>query len=466
MNMEGKTVICHQCVGEKYVKSVIKAQGTTEYPCSYCERKRTSMPIYAISALMHQVFKGYYEPENAEYYFGFNGGDTAQIIISQELIVDEDVAQDIYDELCKNHNPRHANEGVNYSDEFTYSSRQFSLDRLNRAWEKMKGSLCEEARFFNSSVKEFLDDLFSDLDDFRIDNSQSPINTLTQGNRLYRARVFESKQEAVDALRHPERNFGPPPPSLARSGRMNAQGISVFYGATTPDVAISEVRPPVGSFVIVAPFEPRKELRILDISALDALVFSKQSVFHPDTIKILEKTAFLKTFSHKMTLPVFGKRQDDEYLITQAIAEYLSVSQDYKLDGISFRSTQVKNERQSRGRKNDNGYNVVLFSKSSGVMYSAENERTYQVSLMDQLDEDSDYFVSSIHLLENEHEIISSWQHSTLKKKDESLELIVSGLNYFYIQGVSYQKRKTHIQQGKPVKRRSESLRQVKVDRF
>lgn len=458
--MEDEKVICHQCMGEKYVKSVIKAQGTTEYRCSYCTSKRKSMPIYAVSDLMHQVFKDYYEPENAEYDFGLDGGDSAQIIISIELGVDEEIAQDIYDELYKRHNPRHANEGMRYSDEFTYSSRQLSSDRLNRAWEKMKNSLCEEARFFNRPVKEFLDDLFSDLDNFRIDNSQSPINTLTQDKRLYRARVFESRHEAADALRHPERNFGPPPPSLARSGRMNAPGISVFYGATTPDIAVSEVRPPVGSFVVVAPFEPRKELRILDISALDALVFSRQSVFNPDTIKSLETTAFLKTFSHKMTLPVFGKRQDDEYLITQAIAEYLSVSQDYRLDGISFRSTQVKNESQKSRRRNDTGYNVVLFSKSSGVMYSSENERTYQVTLMDQPEEDDDYFSSSIHLLENKN----SWYQPTFKNKDESLELIISGLTYFYIQGVSYQKRMTCIQQGESVKRRSENHRSVGID--
>ena len=457
--MEDEKVVCHQCIGEKYVKSVIKTKGSTEHRCSYCTRKRKSIPIYAVSDLMHQVFKDYYEAENAEYDLGFDGGDSAQIIISSELNVDEEIAQDIYNKLYKRHNPRHANEGMHYSDEFVYS-RRFSSDRLDRAWEKMRNSLCEEARFFNSSVKEFLDGLFSDLDNFYINNSQSPINTLTQDKRLYRARVFESRHEAADALKHPERNFGPPPPSLARSGRMNAPGISVFYGASTPDVAVSEVRPPVGSFVVVAPFEPRKDLRILDISALDALVFSKQSVFNPDTIKSWETTAFLKTFSQKMTLPVFGKRQDVEYLITQAIAEYLSVSEKHRLDGISFRSTQVKSNSKKSIQEDDAGYNFVLFSKSSGVMYSSENERTYQVTLMDQSDEENDYFVSSINLLENER----SRYQPTFRNKSESLELIASGLVYFYIQGVSYQKRKTCIQQGESVKRRSENLRPVQIE--
>ena len=58
---------------------------------------------------------------------------------------------------------------------------------------------------------------------------------------------------------------------------MNANGIAVFYGATTPDIAIAEIRLPVGAHVIVALFDPRKDLRILDLSALDALVFSKKA---------------------------------------------------------------------------------------------------------------------------------------------------------------------------------------------
>lgn len=402
--------------------------------------------------MMHHVFENYYQSQENNGYSWMDGGDSAQIVIGNELIVDEDIANDIYDGLCESYNRYDDCDPAVYNDDYIYSSRGFSTGKLNQAWHKMKQSLNEEARFFNRSVKLFLDDLFSDLDDFKIGNEQSPIKIIDQNIQLYRARVFENNNEIGEALMHPERNFGPPPPELARSGRMNAHGISVFYGATTPDIAISEVRPPVGSRVIVAPFVSRKPLRILDISALDSLIFSRESIFNPATIKSLEKTAFLKTFSRKMTLPVFGKRQDREYLITQAIAEYLSISKKYRLDGISFRSTQVRKKSKGRQHTSEAGYNVVLFSKSSGVMYSEENERLYKVNLMSNLEHDAEYFNPSIHLIEDERDDKNTWIYTPFKNKEKTLELITSGLTYYKIEGVSYQKTKTEIEQGLPVK--------------
>jgi hypothetical protein len=40
-------------------------------------------------------------------------------------------------------------------------------------------------------------------------------------------------------MKRPDEEIGPPPPSLAVAGRMNAAGIAVFYGATDPSVALS-----------------------------------------------------------------------------------------------------------------------------------------------------------------------------------------------------------------------------------
>lgn len=450
--MSDEKTICHQCIGEKYVKATIKNTGTTIATCSFCEKRRKNLPLHDIVGMMYHVFENYYQSQEDNGYSWMDGGDSAQIVIGNELIVDEDIANDIYDGLCESYNRYDDCDPAVYNDDYIYSSRGFSTGKLNQAWHKMKQSLNEEARFFNRSVKLFLDDLFSDLDDFKIGNEQSPIKIIDQNIQLYRARVFENNNEIGEALMHPERNFGPPPPELARSGRMNAHGISVFYGATTPDIAISEVRPPVGSRVIVAPFVSRKPLRILDISALDSLIFSRESIFNPATIKSLEKTAFLKTFSRKMTLPVFGKRQDREYLITQAIAEYLSISKKYRLDGISFRSTQVRKKSKGRQHTSEAGYNVVLFSKSSGVMYSEENERLYKVNLMSNLEHDAEYFNPSIHLIEDERDDKNTWIYTPFKNKEKTLELITSGLTYYKIEGVSYQKTKTEIEQGLPVK--------------
>ncbi|HDR2351872.1 TPA: RES family NAD+ phosphorylase [Enterobacter asburiae] len=465
--MDGEIVICHQCIEEKYVKSVIKSQGSRKFECSYCHHRRTNIPVSVIAELMHQVFENYYEPESEFYYNDVDNGDSAKDVIQQELGVDEQIADNIFDELCEQHNPLHWDEGQIYDEDYVYVGRQFSTGKMHQAWEDMRNSLAHDTRFFNRTVKKFLDELFSDIEEFRTDREESPIKAISGDTLLYRARYFESLRAVKQELRHPERNFGPPPSHLARSGRMNAHGIAVFYGATTPEIAIAEIRPPVGAHVIVAPFVARKELRVLDISALDALVYSKKSVFDPQTIKSLERTAFLKTFSHKLTLPVFNN-QDSGYLITQVIAEYLSVSEQFNLDGISFRSTQVKKEttKVRRRAKKENGHNVVLFSKSSGVWFSGENERAYRVSLTENLEYDINYFHPSLQLIEDEPSDNSIWSYSFVNNNDKTLELLTGELQYYLIEGVLFQNAMTAIELGVPVKRRHENKRLDDIDPF
>ncbi|EJE9489026.1 RES domain-containing protein [Salmonella enterica] len=461
--MNDEKYICHACIGEKYVKAEIKTFGSAGQECSYCHKRFKNVPVSHIAGLMNQVFEDYYEPREADYYFGTTSGSTAQEVICDELKVDdEDIITDIYDCLCDEFNDYQDIDPPNYNEDYVYTGRGFSSENLSRAWKKMIRSLNEEARFFNRTVKVFLDDLFVDLKEFKTEKDESPIQIIDGDTALYRARVFETLEEVEEALTHPERNFGPPPPDKARSGRMNAQGISVFYGATTQDVAISEVRPPVGSRVVVAAFRPLKEMRILDISALDTLIFSRESVFNPKTIRSLERTAFLKTFSRKMTLPVFGKRQDSEYLITQAIAEYLSVSEKYQLDGISFRSTQVKREAKGsrRRHKAPGGYNIVLFSKSAGVKHSDKHMREYQVRFMHDFEDEPGHFHPSIHqVVDAEPERDNDWEFRSdfmLSQRKNSLEMVPDGLTYYHIQGVSYQKTSTEIEQGMPVIRPTE----------
>jgi hypothetical protein len=158
------------------------------------------------------------------------------------------------------------------------------------------------------------------------------------------------------ALCPPDLELGPPPAPHARAGRMNAQGISVFYGANAPSVAIAEVRPPVGSQVALAELAIVKPLRLLDLTALRA-VRVEGSVFDPGLAGRMERAMFLRSLSQHITRPVMPDDEVFEYLATQAVANFLATESEIPLDGILFPSVQAAG----------NVLNVVFFHKAARV---------------------------------------------------------------------------------------------------
>jgi hypothetical protein len=173
---------------------------------------------------------------------------------------------------------------------------------------------------------------------------------------FYRARVFQSDQRLEEAIKRPDLEIGPPPGAFAGSGRMNARGISVFYGAGTPETALAEVRPPVGSKVVVAKFELLRPLRLLDLRALPDIEIIG-SIFDPTLAPRQERAVFLRTLKSIITVPVMPDDEGMEYIVTQAVADFLATQEKPKMDGSLFPSVQVTHEDT----------NVVLFHKSSRV---------------------------------------------------------------------------------------------------
>ena len=173
---------------------------------------------------------------------------------------------------------------------------------------------------------------------------------------VYRARVFQSDAPLKEALCRPDRHLGPPASQPSQGGRMNAHGISVFYGTNEPSVAIAEVRPPVGSNVAVARFEITRPLRLLDLTAVEDLVV-RGSIFNPNFAPRLEHVTFLRSLARRITQPVMPDDEAIDYLPTQAIADFLATECDFRVDGIVFPSIQSK----------DSSLNVVLFHKAALV---------------------------------------------------------------------------------------------------
>ena len=239
-----------------------------------------------------------------------------------------------------------------------YEETSLSAGGFIRAWEDFERTVRTEARFFNGRAASHLESIFHQIDHLMTRSGTPFILKVGRGarlKRLYRARVFQADSALKDALARPDTELGPPPPQHASAGRMNPQGIAVFYGATSAKTALAEVRPPVGSKVAITMFEVIQPLRLLDLAALGEVV-DEGSVFDPSWAKRLERVAFLRTLEERMTQAVMPNDEALDYVATQAICDFLAFTNTPPFDGIIYKSAQV-----ARGR------NVVLFHKAAAV---------------------------------------------------------------------------------------------------
>lgn len=374
--MDEEHCICANCVHDKYIRKLISTKGKTEFPCAYCTSDDPTISLEHIAELVHTVLdRDYIDSALIQHE-----GDNAESIIGMEVGVEEEVANDIFQILCEKHNDPYENDI--YNDEFEYVPFDAGIHQYDVAWKRLKASLRTQTRFFNDELRRFLDGIFLDIGSMPA-GAGSTLRQIDTSHMLYRARLFEDFSEIEEALKHPARNFGPPPTTSAKAGRMNASGVPAFYGALSSKTAIAEMRPAVGNLVVVAAFRPLRQLNLLDLSALEELKSAAGSSFDPAVQRHKEVTIFLKTLSRKLTIPVFGKSRESEYLITQAVAEYLSLLTTPNLDGIIFHSTQ-KEELET---KMDADHNVVLFSKSAFVLNSGHHDAQYNVNIFE-FDED------------------------------------------------------------------------------
>lgn len=365
--------ICSSCIGDEYLKAQVEREGVVGN-CDYCNTGGSTISIGDLAELAHEVFETYFErtasePEgveaiaNREPEGGYNWerkGDPANELIQEFARVDDEPANDVCMVLAEQHNSMDEwNEEQEYGEEACYADKDIFAERFHFRWAEFERSLRTEARLFNKAARELFEDKFEGITQ-HVPKAGTAI-FVSAGPRtampvFFRARAFSPGPDLEKALAQPDTNLGPPPLSVATPGRMNARGISVFYGATTPDVALAEVRPPVGSRVVIAQFEVLRPLKLLAIQELQS-VYARGSLFDPDHLPRVERARFLGRISALMSMPIMPSDDGFDYIVTQAIAEYLANESGLDIDGLLFPSVQT----------GDDGLNVVLFRKASRV---------------------------------------------------------------------------------------------------
>lgn len=366
--------ICFECAAETYLSAEIE-KDSEQKECSYCGQTQACIPIEELADFIESAFDDHYvrtpnQPNSWQQsllsdresdYDWEREGQPVLDAIEEAAEIPHEAAEDVLEILGRRHGDFDSaamGEETEFSLEAYYEQKSASAQGWHEEWRFFEKSLKTEARFFSRSASELLARIFGDIDALKT-RPRHPL-VVDSGhhrrlNHLYRARVFQSDEKLEEALCRPDLHLGPPPTRFASAGRMNARGISVFYGATNASVALAEVRPPVGSKVVVAKFSITRALRLLDLSALDG-VQDGGSIFDPSLKGRLERVAFLRSLSQLMTRAVMPDDEAFDYLATQAIADFLATQNVPRLDGIIFGSVQSKE-----------GRNVVLFHKAARV---------------------------------------------------------------------------------------------------
>lgn len=367
--------VCCNCVGEPFLSDEISHQGKIG-KCSYCGNREKQYSLEKLSNRIETAFEIHYvrtsdQPTSFQYamladkesdYDWEREGEPVVDAIINAAEISEEVATHVQrvleDKFC-DYDPSGPGDETEFSYDSYYEERATDGWKWQEEWRAFERLLKTEARFFSQSASELLASIFDGIDTMRTRDGRPLVVNAgpdTALESLFRARTFQSDDKLESALARPDIHLGSPPSVHASAGRMNARGISVFYGANDPLVALAEVRPPVGSRVAIARFEIIRAIKLLDLTALNAVITSG-SIFDPKFISRLERAMFLRNLSQRITVPVMPADEDFEYLATQAIADFLATESARPLDGIIFPSVQVAG----------GALNIVLFHKSACV---------------------------------------------------------------------------------------------------
>src|SRR5438874_6950184 len=291
--------------GESFLKEEIRRHGKRGL-CSYCRKTRTQYSIELMAERVERAFEQHYtrtarDPDAIEWmmmrdresdYEWEREGEPVVWATANSAHVSETAAEDIQKVLAHQFADDDEIESE-FESETYYEEKGVDDAKWQREWRQIEQTLQTEARFFSRSAAQHLTSVFHEIELMQAGDGRSLITDAGPNTELpapYRARAFQADASLEEALARPDRHLGSPP-SAAAAGRMNARGISVFYGANDPLVALSEVRPPVGSRVAVARFNIIRPIRLLDLAALSSVVV-KGSIFDPTWLARLERAAF------------------------------------------------------------------------------------------------------------------------------------------------------------------------------
>ena len=368
--------VCHACIGDKILTEQVENEGT-QAECSYCRSAKAVVTLRELSNRIHQVLEEHFQlidmppdlpndmfqpedyfPEQSENHL--EGIETViQRVAGLQSGIAKDVREFLFDRLAWTVNVEEGEENPYSPGTWYGKKRETDTSDLRLAWSDFRDEIHSRSRFFGDTTKTKLHEIFADLTSPKTLWRNSVIREIKPGDDdsfVWRARTVYPDDELERILESLSKEIGPPPSDKAKAGRMNAEGIPVFYGALEEKTCVSEVRAPVGSLVVLGKFELLNPINILDLAALSD-VYSAISYFDPHYTEERSREKFLRELVGEISRPVMPHEEVREYLATQVMSEYLANRIKPRLHGMIFRSSQTGGD----------GRNIVLFNWASSV---------------------------------------------------------------------------------------------------
>ena len=358
--------ICFKCIEDEVLRATVSSDGESLL-CESCGKDNNNAFSYkrlgeALESVVREHFqigptiRKFYDDEKEGWE---QEGDSLEYIVQTVLGQDVDDPNALVSALidAEDYWPGDGDAAF-YDDIQLYVPRKATPHAWMAEWHEVRNSLAHRRRFFSDDARALFDRLFEGVADLKIfdkDNDQwlPVVNALPVGTDVYRARIVRSDTELRAFVAAASQELGAPPAVKALAGRMNPAGIAVFYGALEPDTSLAEMRPALGGRVLVGGFRTTQEVRMLDFRRLEAARLAELSYFDSEYAEQRERSVFLSRL-HGLISRSVVPGQEDEYLITQTLSEYLAHVHKPAFDGVIFQSVQSQN-----------GVNLVLFGRDA-----------------------------------------------------------------------------------------------------
>lgn len=146
---------------------------------------------------------------------------------------------------------------------------------------------------------------------------------------------FRARIRTRDTI-FPIGEMGAPPNRLVSHGRANPAGIPYLYLGSTPETAVSEIRPYTGDVACVARFELAGPIRAVDLRCPSKLIspFELEDENQIGTMRL--DLGFLERLGEELTRPIAPQGAAIDYVPSQYLCEFIKKC---GYDGVIYRSS-------------------------------------------------------------------------------------------------------------------------------